>query len=354
MKTRRGGFTLIELLVVIGIIAILAAILLPTLEGARSRARRAQCLSQLKQIGIAFHSFAHDHNNLFPMAVSTSLGGSLEFALGNNALDHSTAFRHFQTLSNHLVDSRMLRCPRDDRPVATNFAGLRNDHVSYFVNLRAEFGDADSVVAGDRNIARVAAGAPITVGQTFAWTAELHRFVGNLLFGDSHAEFRNNRFLLNPTGPPGVVVVPPPFIFPRPPGGGGSGSGSGSGGSGPGVFEQLDGLARKHGGASAPSAGSGGNNVRAPLPNRPAEPPPRLVERPTPVRTNAFTNAPIAPPPVMPPIIAITSEQPLPAKIVEQLAARGDWRLYLLLALLLLSALLAWQLLRRHRSRRAA
>src|SRR5688572_28616369 len=130
-----------------GIIAILAAILLPAIEGARSRARRAQCLSQLKQIGIAFHSFAHDHNNFFPMAVSTSSGGSFEFARANNALDNSSAFRHFQALSNYLVDPRLLRCPRDDRSAATNFAGLRNEHLSYFVNLRAEFGDSDSVVA---------------------------------------------------------------------------------------------------------------------------------------------------------------------------------------------------------------
>jgi prepilin-type N-terminal cleavage/methylation domain-containing protein/prepilin-type processing-associated H-X9-DG protein len=354
MKTRRGGFTLIELLVVIGIIAILAAILLPALEGARSHARRAHCLSQLKQIGIAFHAFAHDHNNLFPMAVSTNIGGSLEFARANIVLNHSTAYRHFQALSNDLLDARLLRCPRDDRAAATNFAGLRNEHLSYFVNVRAEFGDADSVVAGDRNITALPTATVVVAGQSFAWTAELHRFVGNLLFGDGHAEHRNNKFVLNPGGPGGVVVVPPPLINPRPPAGGGGG-GAGSGDSGPGVFNQLDDLAKKHGSAAgaAPAASSGGGTT-VPLSPRSVAAPPRVVERPAPVRTNAFTNAvAVAPRPVVP-VIAITPEQTLPGKIVEQLAGGRNWRLYVLLALLLMTTLLSWQLLRRHRGRRRA
>jgi prepilin-type N-terminal cleavage/methylation domain-containing protein/prepilin-type processing-associated H-X9-DG protein len=63
---RRRGFTLIELLVVIAIIAVLIALLLPAVQAAREAARRAQCVNNLKQIGLALHNY-HDVNGAFPM-----------------------------------------------------------------------------------------------------------------------------------------------------------------------------------------------------------------------------------------------------------------------------------------------
>ena len=61
------GFTLIELLVVIAIIAVLIALLLPAVQAAREAARRAQCVNNLKQLGIAFHNY-HDVSGAFPMS----------------------------------------------------------------------------------------------------------------------------------------------------------------------------------------------------------------------------------------------------------------------------------------------
>jgi len=69
-KTR--GFTLIELLVVIAIIAILAAILFPVFARAREAARKATCLSNLKQIALACLMYAQDYDEVLPAAVSLS------------------------------------------------------------------------------------------------------------------------------------------------------------------------------------------------------------------------------------------------------------------------------------------
>src|SRR5881409_2773872 len=71
-STRRSaGFTLIELLVVIAIIAVLIALLLPAVQAAREAARRAQCVNNLKQIGLAMHNY-HSSNGTFPQGHSQS------------------------------------------------------------------------------------------------------------------------------------------------------------------------------------------------------------------------------------------------------------------------------------------
>jgi len=71
---RKRGFTLIELLVVIAIIAILAAILFPVFAQAREAARKTQCLSNQKQIGIGIGMYTSDHDDIYP---STDFGAYL-------------------------------------------------------------------------------------------------------------------------------------------------------------------------------------------------------------------------------------------------------------------------------------
>jgi prepilin-type N-terminal cleavage/methylation domain-containing protein/prepilin-type processing-associated H-X9-DG protein len=159
----RHGFTLIELLVVIAIIAVLIALLLPAVQAAREAARRAQCVNNLKQIGIAMHGYHDVHGSLPPGAKGAQWGTWVLFTLpwveqrslydswnfvGNTRITATTALFAFQGAGNITVTATRVNshyCPSDagNLNIVTAFGalGLHPTSQNYGVN----FGNCDSI-----------------------------------------------------------------------------------------------------------------------------------------------------------------------------------------------------------------
>ena len=121
-KAFQKGFTLIELLVVMAVLSTLLAVLLPSLNQARSLARRIGCASRLRQIGMAWHCYLHDHDDCFPVGFNMHVrfGGwpgrisqdaFWESSWQDRPLNPYLFDHHHETVSESGAD--VFRCPGD-------------------------------------------------------------------------------------------------------------------------------------------------------------------------------------------------------------------------------------------------
>jgi prepilin-type N-terminal cleavage/methylation domain-containing protein/prepilin-type processing-associated H-X9-DG protein len=147
MYTRRRGFTLIELLVVIAIIGVLIALLLPAVQSAREAARRAQCLNNLKQLGLAIANYESSFGTLPPTLVITGSGGAVAWTNSFGALPRILPFAEQGPIFNSInfdvdmyvpqnrtsteVRIAIFVCPSEVRPEFTHPSGGRMSVCNY-------------------------------------------------------------------------------------------------------------------------------------------------------------------------------------------------------------------------------
>src|SRR4026208_106088 len=109
--SKTGAYTLTDLLIGLACLAVILAVVfvLPVHSGpSRARVKRINCTCNLKQVGLSYKQWALDNQDRYPMQVSVTNGGTMEF------VNSGVVWVHFRVLSNELSTPKVLSCPADE------------------------------------------------------------------------------------------------------------------------------------------------------------------------------------------------------------------------------------------------
>ena len=184
------GLTQVEVLVVVAVLAILVGLVIPWFSDAKSKANRVTCNNHMKNVGLAFRTFAFDHAGRLPYELNSEQGGTKEVSLDPNRI-----WPQFGVLSNVLVTPAILNCPSDsERRRLTSFAGFTNNrYLSYFLRLGAGEDDHNSIFSGDRNLVlngRSLSNEVVAVGTNgiLGFNRRIHNQEGNIGLADGSVQ----------------------------------------------------------------------------------------------------------------------------------------------------------------------
>ena len=179
--------TVVEVLLVVAVLAILAGLLIPALMKASPRRGGINCVSNLKQIGLAFRMWSNDDGDKFPWQVTVETNGTMELA------ESPSVFQHFAAISNELSSPKVLVCNSDTtKSKVSTWAEFNNSHLSYFVGLEANEAFPQTILSGDRNV--TTNGKPgwgvvsFAANTTPGFGPDMHKHAGNIGLGDGSAQ----------------------------------------------------------------------------------------------------------------------------------------------------------------------